>query len=63
MALDDVQHVEAVAIMRRLADTAAYAMPRDPEAVEAAEKWLKANHPEPGAYMAAMASMVREEAS
>lgn len=52
MALDDVQHVEAVSIIRRLANYG-----HDPEAIVAAEVWLEKNHPPPSAYVAAAESL------
>lgn len=53
MALDDRQHVEAVAIMRRLAECVEHAV-RDTEALIAAEVWLGECHPDPEVYMAAV---------
>lgn len=47
MALDDVRHVEAVAIMHALLDG-------DPDGPVAARVWCSENHPPPSAYMAAM---------
>lgn len=54
MALDDVQHVEAVAIIRHLLEG-------DPQARVAAEVWLEKNHPPPDAYLAAAASLAEPE--
>jgi hypothetical protein len=48
MALGDVQHVEAVSIIRRLVDYS-----QDPEGLVAARAWLEENHPSPEAYVAA----------
>lgn len=53
--LEDREHVEAVAIMRRMAD--ARTADLDPAAWVAAEQWLRENHPAPEVYMAAVASM------
>jgi hypothetical protein len=59
MSLDDVKHVEAVAIMRTLIESPwGYGMPD--ELKQTAEAWLTENHPPPEAYMAAMRSRVRE---
>ena len=52
MSLNDRQHVEAVAIIERLITP----FP-DPIVVEGAKQWLKENHPEPAAYMAAMTAL------
>lgn len=49
--LDDVKHVEAVAVVRALLDR-----PHDAIVNDAAQQWLKENHPTPEMYMAAMAS-------
>lgn len=55
MALDDVKHVEAVAIMRAMIETpGGYMMPDELKAT--VEGWLEENHPPPSAYMAAMRS-------
>jgi hypothetical protein len=51
MALDDRQHVEAVAIIRRLMQPT-----YDRETMIAAEVWLRENHPEPAVYINALAS-------
>ncbi len=59
MALDDVKHVEAVAIIRLLIESPwAHAMPEEQR--EGVEGWLTENHPPPTAYMAAMRSRVSE---
>ena len=49
MALNDRQHVEAVAIIRALLED-----PLGPMPLRAAHQWLAENHPEPGVYMAAL---------
>ena len=49
MALNDRQHVEAVAIMRALLED-----PLGPMQQRAAHQWLGENHPEPAVYMAAL---------
>lgn len=55
MALTDVEHVEAVALINAILDHA----PSLPQPIrEGAEGWLKEHHPEPAAYMAAMSSLV-----
>jgi hypothetical protein len=54
VALDDRQHVEAVAIMRRLVEGRYEPFGVDPETYHAANQWLKENHPEPSVYVAAM---------
>ena len=48
MSLDDRQHVEAVAIIRRLRESP------DPAALLAADHWLRENHPAPEVYIAAL---------
>jgi hypothetical protein len=48
--LDDVAHVEAVAVMRALLES-----PGDPFVRLAAKHWLEENHPPPEAYVAALA--------
>lgn len=58
MALNDVQHVEAVAIMRRLVDEP---IGGDSQARIAARQWLAENHPEPSAYVAAMEHAAMEQ--
>lgn len=50
--LDDVRHVEAVAIIRALIEN-----PYGPF-VSIAEHWIETNHPPPDAYVAAMSSLV-----
>lgn len=50
--LDDVKHVEAVAIMRTLVED-----PSDFHAQRAAEQWLAENHPAPEVYVAALSSL------
>lgn len=55
MALDDVKHVEAVAIIRRLVESP------DLEGRDAAQVWLEANHPPPEAYAAAARSLTEPE--
>lgn len=54
MALDDVRHVEAIAIIRALAEDFPMLTVH-----AAALAWCEENHPPPEAYMAAM----RERAS
>lgn len=49
--LDDVRHVEAVAVVRALLNQE----PGDDTPRRAAEQWLRENHPSPAAYMAALA--------
>jgi hypothetical protein len=56
MALGDRQHVEACAILRRLADATERGA-ADPEAVSAARLWLMENHPDPATYVAAIRNM------
>ena len=56
--LDDVRHVEAVALMRRVLD---YAPTLPPEVRNATEAWLAEYHPPPRAYVAAMV-MLRDSA-
>lgn len=55
MALDDVEHVEAIAIIRGLAEE--WPLPAHESLVRAAEAWCDAHRPEPSAYMAAMRAM------
>jgi hypothetical protein len=55
MALGDRQHVEAVAILRRLVEEDE----RDEDARLAAKVWLRENHPEPEVYIAAIKEAVR----
>lgn len=50
--LDDVAHVEAVAIIRALLEAPNESLPR-----QAAQQWLAENHPSPTAYMAALAGL------
>lgn len=50
--LDDVKHVEAVAVVRALIES-----PGDLRANLAAQQFLKENHPPPEAYMAAMSAL------
>lgn len=50
MALDDVRHVEAIALMQRMLDDAGDRIPY--RAV--VEGWLEENHPGPDAYVAAL---------
>lgn len=58
MALDDVQHVEAVAIIKALLE----ASPAIPvTAREGTEAWLADHHPEPHAYSAAMLALSGKE--
>jgi hypothetical protein len=57
MALDDVKHVEVVAILRAVIEQPA-AMALPVELRETIGGWLTENHPVPSAYMAAMRSMV-----
>ncbi len=57
MSLDDRQHVEACAIIRSLVEG-----PPDPYAILTARNWLRENHPPPESYMAAVRSLVEEEA-
>lgn len=57
MALTDVEHVEAVALINGILD-AAPTLP--PEIRTGAEGWLKEHHPEPSAYMAAMRSLAED---
>lgn len=54
MALDDVKHVEAVALIRRLLDAS------DQFVNDAAEGWLRDNHPAPSVYSAAARSLGTE---
>lgn len=54
MALDDVGHVEAVALIRRLVENPEGA---DPEAIVAGRNWLEVNHPSMSAYVAAAGSI------
>lgn len=58
--LDDVKHVEAVAIMRTIIEEPGvyYVMPGGLK--EAVEGWLEENHPPPSAYIAAMRSREAE---
>lgn len=49
MALDDIKHVQAVAIIKRLLKD-----PLDPEGRAAGEVFLGENRPEPDAYMKAL---------
>jgi hypothetical protein len=52
MSLNDRQHVEAVAIIRRMAE--AKRIEGDPEAWAAARGWLRENHPSTEMYLAAL---------
>lgn len=54
MALDDVKHVEAVAIIRALVERP------DVQARDAALGWLEDNHPNPEAYAVAARSLGKE---
>lgn len=56
MSLNDRQHLEAVAIMRRMFEARIAGV--DPEAWMAAEVWLAENHPLPAVYMAALQDML-----
>lgn len=56
MALNDVQHVKAVALIRALLED-----PTAPTIRATAEGWLEENHPPPSAYIAAMSSLVEPE--
>jgi hypothetical protein len=58
MALDDVKHVEAVALINGILD---HAPSLPPEIRGGAEAWLAANHPNPSAYMAAMRLLSGQE--
>lgn len=49
--LDDVRHVEAVAVVRALLNQE----PGDDLPRRAAEQWLRENHPSPEAYLLALA--------
>lgn len=68
MALDDRAHVEAVSIMRNLADKAEEAFHSTQRAskfvtandIGAARQWLRENHPTPEAYVNAL---VKQEAT
>jgi hypothetical protein len=51
-----LEHVEAVAIIRRLVEGPG----DDPEAVLAARNWLADNHPQPEAYALAAKSLGKE---
>lgn len=66
--LSDREHVEAVAIMRRMkelfeelrgprADPLAVLDAPVTEALIAADVWLQENHPKPGVYIAAVAAV------
>jgi len=60
MALDDVKHVEIVAILRTISEQPAFrALPL--ELQQTAEGWLEENHPAPQAYSAAMHAMYGHE--
>lgn len=61
MALNDRQHVEAVAITRRMAEALGHLGFGDMAECVAARQWLRENHPEPEVYMAALRD-VEEEA-
>jgi hypothetical protein len=50
MALDDVRHVEACALMRNMLDDSPLLSDDVHDTVVA---WLEENHPPPGAYVAA----------
>ncbi len=54
MSLDDRQHVEAVAIIRRLHEA-----PHDDQGHLAAEIWLRENKPPPDVYLAALRAGVK----
>lgn len=57
MALDDLQHVEAVAIIRNLVLALGPREALDDYAHDCAiagDVWLKENHPDPAVYMAAL---------
>lgn len=47
--LDDLRHVEAVAVIRALVED-----PSDLQANLAAAQWLRENHPSPETYMSAL---------
>jgi hypothetical protein len=54
MALDDVKHVEAVALIRRLCEEGSgFSI----ETTCAVESWLEQNHPSSAAYVAAAKSV------
>lgn len=53
VVLNDREHVEAAAIIRRLLDVAEH-FGCDEEAKVAARQWLVENRPEPGVYIAAL---------
>lgn len=55
MALNDVEHVEAVAIIRKLIETG---ITCDPDVTRAAVGWLEEHHPSPSAYIAAARSCI-----
>lgn len=59
MALNDRQHVEAVAIMRCLLDAVEH-VDCDRAGKQAATQWLAENHPQPAVYMAAMRAQIDE---
>lgn len=62
--LDDVKHVEAVAVVRalvaELSEFHAIEGIACSDSMGAAEQWLAENHPSPEAYVAAMTSLVAE---
>jgi hypothetical protein len=55
--LTDVEHVEAVALIRSLAERLLADFPRNPT-FEAAVQWCDDHRPSPDAYLAAMSSLV-----
>jgi hypothetical protein len=62
MALNDLQHVEAVAILRSIQDAHDQELVRlPPDLVAAVDVWLRENHPAPHTYMAAMSQSVASE--
>jgi hypothetical protein len=58
--LDDVKHVEVVAILQSVIESPAGHVLAN-ELKQTIESWLAANHPPPEAYMAAMNSMVERK--
>lgn len=58
MALNDVEHVEAVALINGILD---HAPSLPPEIRTGAEGWLAEHKPAPTAYMAAMRSLAGDD--
>lgn len=58
MALDDVKHVEAVAMLNAVLESPSASTGMSLELKRGIEGWLEENHPPPSAYSAAMHSLV-----